>query len=165
MEKGRLGMSATIPESVQQVLNEYIALVHQALPGLLTGVYLHGSVALNAFNPGLSDVDFISITSRRCTATDVDALRTLHHTLIQRYPQAHLEGCYLLPEDVGRFEEAMPPHPYIHDGIFQASGYHDINAVTWWVLKHCGVAVYGPPPDQFDIQIDWESLLLKMHHN
>ncbi len=52
-------MSTAIPQSVQHVLNEYIALVHEALPGLLTGVYLQGSLALNAFSPGLSDIDFI----------------------------------------------------------------------------------------------------------
>jgi hypothetical protein len=158
-------MAAALPESVQPVLSDYIALVHEELPGLLTGVYLQGSLALNAFNPGLSDVDFISITSRRCAAADIDSLRAIHHQLIQRYPSVQLEGCYLLAEDVGRFEDAMPPHPFIHDGVLQASGYHDINAVTWWILKHRGIAVCGPPPDQFDIQIDWESLLAKMHHN
>jgi hypothetical protein len=158
-------MSIAIPQPVQQVLDEYIALVQETLPGLLTGVYLHGSLALNAFNPGLSDIDFITITSRRCTATDIDTLRALHHTLTQRYPLAQLEGCYLQVQDVGRFEDTMPPHPYVHDGIFHASGYHDINAVTWWILKHRGIAVSGPPPDQFDIHIDWENLLVKMHHN
>ncbi len=59
----------------------------------------------------------------------------------------------------------MPPHPYVHDGILHASGYHDINAVTWWILKHRGIAVCGPPPDQFDIYVEWENLLVKMHHN
>jgi aminoglycoside adenylyltransferase-like protein len=158
-------MSAAIPQPVQEVLNEYIALAQAALPGLLTGVYVHGSLALNAFNPGLSDIDFISITSRRCTATDIDSLRALHYTLAQRFPQAQLEGCYLLSQDVGRFEDTMPPHPYVHDGSFEASGYHDINAVTWWILKNRGIAIYGPSPDRFDIHINWERLLVKMHHN
>jgi hypothetical protein len=157
-------MSA-IPQPAQLVLNDYIALVHTALPGLLTGVYLHGSLALQAYTPGLSDIDFISITSRRCTGADIDSLRALHHTLVQRYPQVQLEGCYLLAQDVGRFEDSMPPHPHVHDGIFQASGYQDINAVTWWILKHRGIAHYGPPPDRFDIQVDWERLLVDMHHN
>jgi hypothetical protein len=158
-------MSAAIPQPVQDVLNEYIALVHEALPGLLTGVYLHGSLALGAFNPGLSDIDFISIISRRCTATDIDTLRAIHYTLVQGYPQAQLEGCYLLAQEVGRFEDTMPAHPYVHDGILHASGYHDINAVTWWILKHRGIAVCGPPPDQFAIHVDWENLIVKMHHN
>jgi hypothetical protein len=158
-------MATAIPESAQQVLSEYIALAHAALPGLLTGVYLQGSLALHAFNPGLSDIDFISITSRRCTDADITSLRVLHKMLTLRYPRPQLEGCYLLAQDVGRFEDAMPPHPYIHDGIFQASGYHDINAVTWWILKHRGIAVYGPPPDQFNIELDWQALLTNMHHN
>ncbi len=46
-----------------------------------------------------------------------------------------------------------------------ASGYHDINAVTWWVLKHRGIAVLGPSPQHFAIEIDWDDLLAKMHHN
>ena len=100
-------MSTAIPQSVQHVLNEYIALVHAALPGLLDGVYVHGSLALSAFNPGLSDVDFITITNRRCTATDIDTLRAIHHTLVQRYPLTQLEGCYLLSQDVGRFEDTI----------------------------------------------------------
>lgn len=158
-------MSVAIPPSVQPVLAAYIALIHDALPGFLVGLYLHGSLALGAYDPGLSDIDFIAMTSRRCTVTDIDALRAIHHTLIQRYPQAQLEGSYLQAQDIGQFADAVPPHPYIHDGIFQASGYHDINAVTWWILKHHGIAVSGPPPDQFNIEVDWSDLMAKMQHN
>jgi hypothetical protein len=56
-------MSTDIPQPVQLVLNEYIDLVNDALPGLLVGFYLQGSLALGAFDPGLSDIDFFSITS------------------------------------------------------------------------------------------------------
>jgi hypothetical protein len=147
------------------VLGEYIALVHKELPGLLAGMYLHGSLALGAFDPRLSDIDFISITSRRCGATDIDSLRAIHDTLRLRYPQAQLEGSYLQWDDLGRFEDTIPPYPHIHDGVFQASGYFDINAVTWWVLKHRGIAVVGPPSEQFDYQVDWDDLIAKMHHN
>ena len=158
-------MSAEIPQSVQQVLDEYIALVHERLPSLLEGLYLHGSLALGAFDPRLSDIDFISITSRRCTEADIDGLRAIHDTLRQRYPQAHLEGSYLQWGDLGRFEDTIPPHPYIHDGVLHASGHFDLNAVTWWVLKHRGIAVVGPPPEYLDIQVDWDGLIAKMHHN
>jgi hypothetical protein len=158
-------MPAEIPQSVQQVLDEYVALIHEALPGFLNGLYLHGSLALGAFDPRLSDIDFISIISRRCSATDIDSLRAIHDRLVQRYPQAHLEGSYLQWSELGRFEDTMPPCPYIHDGIFHASGHFDINAVTWWVLKHRGIAVVGPPAEQFDFQVDWDDLIAKMHHN
>jgi Domain of unknown function (DUF4111) len=158
-------MPAVIPQSVQQVLDEYTALIHEQLPGLLAGVYLHGSLALGAFDPRLSDIDFISITSRRCSATDIDSLRAIHDALRQRYPQAHLEGSYLQSDDLGRFEDTIPPHPHIHDGVLHISGHFDINAVTWWVLKHRGITVVGPPAEHFDYQVDWDDLIAKMHHN
>jgi hypothetical protein len=158
-------MSAEIPQPVQQVLDEYIALIDEALPGLLAGMYLHGSLALGAFDPRLSDIDFISIASRRSSLTDIESLRAVHETLRQRYPQAHLEGSYLQWDDLGRFEDTIPPYPHIHDGILQASGHFDINAVTWWVLKHRGIAVVGPPAEYLDIQVDWDDLITKMHHN
>jgi hypothetical protein len=158
-------MPAEIPQPVQQVLDEYVALVGQALPGLLDGLYLHGSLALGAFDQRLSDIDFISIASWRCSAADIESLRAIHDTLRQRYPQAHLEGSYLQWDDLGRFEDTIPPCPYIHDGIFHNSGHFDINAVTWWVLKHRGIAVVGPPVARFDYQVDWDDLIAKMHHN
>jgi hypothetical protein len=158
-------MSSEIPQPVQLVLSEYIRQINDALPGLLEGLYLHGSLALRAFDPRLSDIDFISITSRRCTPHDIDSLRSVHHTLTQRYPHVQLEGSYLQWHDLGRLEDTMPPHPYIHDSILHPSGYHDINGVTWWILKHRGVALIGPPPYQLDIQVDWDDLLAKMHHN
>jgi hypothetical protein len=140
-------------------------LINDALPGLLTDLYLHGSVALGAYEPGLSDIDFIAITSRRCTPSDIETLRVVHQTLIERYPHAQLEGSYLQRHDLGGSEAVIPPHPHIHDGIVRASGYHDINAVTWWVLKYRGIAILGPAPETFAIQIDWEDLLVKMHDN
>jgi hypothetical protein len=158
-------MSADIPQPVQQVLNTYISLINDALPGLLTGLYLHGSVALGAYDPGLSDIDCIAITSRRCNPSDIETLRVVHYTLIERYPQAQLEGSYLQRQDLGGSKATIPPHPHIHDGIVHASGYHDINAVTWWVLKNRGIAVLGPAPETFALQIDWDDLLVKMHDN
>jgi hypothetical protein len=158
-------MSTEIPQPVQLLLNEYIGLVNAALPGLLSGFYLHGSLALGAFNFGQSDIDFVAITTRRCTTSDIDALRAIHRTLTERYPRIPLEGSYLEQRNLGQLEDTMPALPYIHDGIFHPSGHHDINGVTWWVLKHHGIAVIGPPPDHLDIPVDWDALIVKMRHN
>ncbi|GAB4212129.1 MAG: DUF4111 domain-containing protein [Roseiflexaceae bacterium] len=158
-------MTTEIPPLVQRVLDEYIELVHTALPGLLEGLYLHGSLALGAYLPGRSDIDFIAITSRRCTPGDIAALGTVHATLSQRHPDAPLEGSYLQWPDLGLLEDAIPPHPHIHDGVLHPSGYHDINGVTWWVLKQHGLALLGPPASQLAIVVDWDDLIAKMHHN
>jgi hypothetical protein len=158
-------MSTTIPPSVQPVVDAYLRLTTITLPGFLTGFYLHGSLALGAFNPRFSDIDFITIASRPCTPSDITCLRTIHQTIAHTYPQWPLEGSYLQWRDLGRFEETISPHPYHHDGILHPGGHHDMNAVTWWVLKHRGIAIIGPSPDQLDIHVDWDDLLATMHHN
>lgn len=94
-------MAADIPVPVQRVLSEYIILANTTVPGLLVGLYLHESLVLGAFNPGLSDIDFIAAPA---------------------HPRLLLEGSYLQWSDFGRREESVPPHPYSHDRIPHASG-------------------------------------------
>lgn len=118
-------MTADIPSPVQQVLQEYMSLVQQTLPGMLVGLYLQGSLALGAYNDGLSDIDFIAITSRRCTTTDIAVLRMIHQRVAQHYPSRQMEGCYLQWADLGQFEDTIPPHPYAQNGILRPRGYHD----------------------------------------
>jgi hypothetical protein len=129
-------MTTAIPPTVQPVLDAYIRLITTTLPGFLAGFYLHGSLALRDFSPRFSDIDFITVASRPCTPCDLTSLGTIHQTIVQTYPQWPLEGSYLQWHDLGQLEEIQPAHPYIHDGIFHSSGYHDMNEVMWWVLKH-----------------------------
>jgi hypothetical protein len=158
-------LSTTIPASIQQLIDDYIRLVTIRLPDFLDGFYLHGSLALDAFNPRFSDIDFVAVVSRRCAPSDYSELRAIHEAINQQYPRWPLEGSYLQWDDLGQSEATITPHPHIHDGILHPSGYHDINAVTWWLLKHRGVAILGPAPDQLDFQVDWDDLIAKMHQN
>ena len=157
-------MDVRIPPSVRPVLDDYVRLMTTRLPGFLEGLYLHGSLALGAFEPPLSDIDFIAVGARRCTPADIACLRSIHTELQRAYPHCLLEGAYLCWEDLGRLE-AVPPHPYIHDGVLRPSGHHDINGVTWWVLSRRGIAVIGPAPNQLGIVVDWDALITAMRHN
>lgn len=158
-------MTATIHHEVQTLLDDYLRLMNDALPGLLEGLYLHGSIALGAYIHGQSDIDAIMVIGRRCTESDIDALRTLHATLTERYPKLLLEGSYVQWHDLGQAAENIPPHPNVHDHILNPSGRFDINAVTWWVLKQHGIAVLGPESAQLAIEVDWDDLIDKMYDN
>jgi hypothetical protein len=158
-------LSTAIPPSVQPVIDDYIGLITTRLPDFVEGFYLHGSLALGAFNLHFSDIDFVTVASRRSTPSDISELRVIHETLAQRYPRWPLEGSYLQWDDLGQSEATILPHPHIHDGMVHPGGYHDINAVTWWLLKHRGLAILGPAPDQLNIQVDWDDLIAKMHDN
>lgn len=155
-------MDQRLSEALHPLLHDYFARVDQALPGLVIGFYIHGGIALDAFNPHFSDVDFIAVISRRCTPQDVARLSEIHNALKAKYP---LEGSYLQPEDLGQPESKIPPCPAIHDGVLQPEARFDLSAVTWWVLKNHGITLRGTPAQQLPFEVDWQLLIAAMKIN
>lgn len=64
-----------LPIVVDDLLNKYIDLVNEYMPNQLAGLYLHGSLALDAFAEGSSDIDFIAVTQRGLTESELKRLR------------------------------------------------------------------------------------------
>jgi hypothetical protein len=150
--------SVAIPEAVRWVMDDYRAFMDADLPGFLTGLYIQGSIALGAFNPGQSDIDFIAVISRRATPDDIARLTALHQKLATLYPTMPLEGSYVQHADLGKLNDAIEPCPYIHDCKFEAGGHFDINRVTWWILKNRGITLLGTDAHDLDFQVDWDGL-------
>ena len=46
------------------LLEDFVFLCQEVLAEALTGVYLHGSLAMGCFNPATSDVDLIVVSER-----------------------------------------------------------------------------------------------------
>ena len=162
-ERGK--MSSVLPPAAQAVLRAYRDLLGDAAPGLVTGLYLYGSLALDAFSPQLSDIDFVAVTSRRCAPGDLAALEKVHSALLGRFPRPFMEGNYVIAEDMGRLREALPPLPHVVEGVLHPSGYRDISLVNWWVLRERGVVVWGLPVADYGYTIGWGELLAAMYEN
>lgn len=157
-------MPDRIPPSVQPTLDEYLARIEQGLPGFMLGCYLHGSVALGEYHPGTSDVDFITVISRRAMPADIAALKSLHADLKHKYPQVVLSGSYLQSSDLGLPEAVIEPCPYYQEGVLE-HGRFDLSAVTWWVLKHRGITLAGTPADQLPFTVDVDTMIADMRVN
>ncbi|MBC5638797.1 hypothetical protein H8S33_18665 [Ornithinibacillus sp. BX22] len=74
-----------IPRMVETVLNEYITLFNEHLPETIEGVYIHGSIALDAYVDDSSDIDFITITNRPLVEEDSTVLSYIHSTIAKIY--------------------------------------------------------------------------------
>ena len=61
-----------IPEDVSAYLEDLVRVLAESAP--LEAVYLHGSAALGAYEPGRSDIDVIAVTSRSLTVDERRAL-------------------------------------------------------------------------------------------
>jgi hypothetical protein len=158
-------MIPKIPDRVQPLIERYLALTGDRLPGLVTGFYLTGSIALGGFNARFSDIDFTAVLSRRLAEADVEPLRYIHNTIAAEYPRWPLSGSYLQPEQLGCRPAECEPHPYYHDGVFHRRGYFELNPVTWWTLKNCAIALTGCPAQELPFSVDWEALVSWMMDN
>lgn len=158
-------MDSRIPAHIEPLLHDFLSSLATELPGYVTGFYLHGSIALDAFNEHFSDIDFIALISRQSTEKDLAALQKIHQEIASRYPRWALEGSYLQWEYLGQMEETIAPSPVHHDNKFEPAQKFDVNSVTWWVLKNRGIALIGPQPQELDLVVDWDVLVAKMKQN
>jgi Domain of unknown function (DUF4111) len=156
---------ARIPELIRPLLQDYLGLLAHCVPSLIDACYLHGSVALNAFNERLSDIDFITVVRHNPTSHDLTQLQIVHRTITTKYPRWKLDGSYLRWQDFGCLPNTIAPSPYVAEGIFHQRGYRDLNLVTWWVLKHHGIVLLGLSPQSLAFTVSWDELVTRMHDN
>lgn len=149
-------MDSRIPVLVQNIINEYIALFHERIPNRLEGFYLHGSIAIDAFIEGTSDIDFIAIVNQQLTEKEVKLLTIIHQELKEKYRSTEMDGYFLLREDIGEKNDTKKCL-YINE-CKAAWVSHTSYPITWWILKNKGITVFGPDIDSFYFEID-ESML------
>jgi hypothetical protein len=150
--------SSSLPAGVKRCLERYQDLLGQFHPPIVEAFYVHGSIALGAYVEGQSDVDFIAILSRPADEAALRVLQQVHHTLAAEFPACPLEGNYLQWPDLGRPAREIGEFPCYYDGHFHVAARHDINPVTWWMLKHRAVVVFGPDPATLRFDADWSAV-------
>lgn len=142
-----------IPKVVDTILTEYINLFNEHFPGLVEGLYIHGSIALNAYVEDSSDIDFITVTKRRLTEEDSKALTFIHTTIADKYKKPEMDGVYALREDLGKLQNENK-YAYYNNGELRFGDYFNFNPITWWVLKRNGITILGEELENvhFDVQ-------------
>ena len=146
------------PANVETAIGTYLEIVDSAVPGLLEGLYVVGSYALDDWLPGCSDIDIVAVTAEPATDEDFGSLRTVHALLQEALPRPHIDGPYLAWGDLV-VEPATGLHrPWTLDGELHHDGdCFEINPVTWFTLAAHGVTVRGPAPQTLDIPTDVEA--------
>jgi hypothetical protein len=139
---------------VASALGIYLDSVDSCAPGLVEGLYVVGSFALDDWIEGTSDIDVVAVTADPVTDDDFAHLLTAHALLAEVPGLPVVEGPYLAWGDL-----VTPPsglhRPWAGDGRLRHDGdCFDINPLTWFVLAEHGVTVRGPTPDRLGIVLD-----------
>ncbi len=146
-----------IPRLVAEICDRYCRELLAEFSSVVIGVYLHGSVALGDFQQGTSDIDFVTVVRRVLTEDDRRVLARVHASLAKAYPKTPVEGVYLMPEQLGKSLEEIPPVPGYHDSRL-TMGHFSINPVTWYELKTLGITLYGQDLATLEFNGDFEQL-------
>ncbi|KKI88921.1 hypothetical protein WQ54_28790 [Bacillus sp. SA1-12] len=157
-------MGKKLPTIVDSLLKNYIKQLDKVLPGRVEGIYLYGSVALNAFDDS-SDIDYITVVNHYLTKEEVHSLSLIHREIEKNYPKPMMQGGYLLWSDIGKKEEEITPYPYYTDGVMYSSGFSSHNPVTWWTLKNYGVRILGPSINELNVKVSERELIEYVHQN
>ena len=145
------------PDAVVRPVQRYLRLADRLLPGLITGFYVTGSVALGAYRPGRSDIDFVAVLRGETDRGQLNGLRLLHAISTASTGWAAVgggrsvfsgtcNGVFIRSDDLSRPVSSIVPVAS-HCGVgFSAGRDSRVNPVDWKVLAEHGVAVRGPLP-------------------
>jgi hypothetical protein len=150
---------ADVPADVRRTVDRYLGVADRLLPDRITGFYLVGSVALGAYRPGRSDIDFVAVLDGdgHLSATDLRRLRLVHVASgLRTGPAALRRGHFAFPGTCNgvfvREDDLRRPVTTI-ESLASQTGTHfrrgaafDVNPVQWTTLARHGVAVRGPEP-------------------
>jgi hypothetical protein len=132
------------------VTDQYLRLLAQDAPGLVTGLAITGSLALGDYRPPASDIDFVSVLSRDPQEQDLVMLATVH----ARLPAApHFDGIYLTAAQLAGDPADLATAPQVLANAFEAAKPGgQLNPVTWLELLQQPLIAGGelppvtPPP-------------------
>ena len=124
-------------------MSTYARLVDDKLPERIRGLYLTGSVALDDYRAGKSDIDFVAVSDTALEPSELEMLRQVHTELRRMLPAPKLDGVYLTWPALAAAPVGMSV-PYCLRGEFESKGDFAINPVTWWTLHRHPLPLRGP---------------------
>jgi hypothetical protein len=142
-------MTLTRYPEVNALMRRLLADQRRVLGDLLVGLYLHGSLTGEDFNPARSDIDFVAATRAPLPTELLPALEEMHAAITHSGLAwaEKLEGSYVPLNALRRYDPDNSAHPALRvDGSFAIDGHGPDWVIQLYVLRERGVAVYGPPP-------------------
>ncbi len=127
--------------------------VDSRLPGLVRNVYVTGSVGLGDFQPEISDIDLVAVSSKGLGEWEFEVLEGVHHP--SRRPQVDV---LYITEDGLLGDPRRLSSPYSREGKFFREGAFAANPVTWRDLQTYALTVRGRPLEEDDVWFDPDAL-------
>ncbi len=147
----------SIHPTVDKIVEAYLGIVDSEAPGLVKGLYLTGSTALDEFRPHTSDIDFVAVTVTRPDSAETAALARTHARLRHLYRRPFFDGLYVTWDNLAHHSSQAEGLPCSSEGSFHSCGSRG-DPVTWHTIARRGIACRGPEPEALAVWTDTEWL-------
>jgi hypothetical protein len=139
--------SPTQYQEVNEFLEQLLTNQQTLLGKYFVGLYLGGSVALDAFNPTTSDLDFLTITTGPLPSETISDLEHLHRQLYAMPSRwgRKLDGSYVPQMVVRHWTASHPPCPFVEGDEFQVTNQGSA-VIQRHIIREHGVTIVGPNP-------------------
>lgn len=147
-----------LPRAVETVVTDYLRRLGAERLPTLHDLYLVGSVALDDFRPGASDIDFVAVVEADLSEEACEGLARVYAGLNEAGGPL-LDGPYLTVEALRRLPTDYASAPFSLEGRFRRGEVcREVNPAVWRCLALHGRMVLGPPPAELGIADDGEVL-------
>jgi len=148
-----------LPKDVEIVINYYLNVFNAKLPDLVESFFIVGSIVLNDYREGKSDIDFVSVINRDVTPDEVNTIKEIHKEISSKYPESKLEGSYVTPQQMGKPDKDMGSILYFDGNLKYDCKSGNASIVTWFMLKKYGITINGKLPEHYVSSIDVDDLV------
>ncbi len=146
-------------ELAGRVLADYVRWTDELAPGVIDGIYVVGSLALDDFHEDTSDIDFVGVLHADPSPEQLAALASVHGKVTAGWRRPYLDGVYLTPADLAAGPRVGTPRPAVHMHEFTAASTFAQDQITWHTLARHGVTVAGVPAGELGIRTDRHELI------
>jgi hypothetical protein len=142
-----------LPSGAAGAINRYLDALDAAMPGVVVGLHVCGSLALGDYAPARSDIDVVTVV-----ADELDARQRSHAAEIHRVVATRVDGPYLTPVQLATRPDAVGPVPFHVDGRFETGPCHEVSPITWSILAERAITVRGRSPRAAGVRADPEAV-------
>jgi predicted nucleotidyltransferase len=158
-----------LPVEVARSVELFLTAVDELAPGVVTGFYLVGSVALGDFHPRgagrgrlstASDIDFVAVTDSRLEreSPEMAAFAEAYARTVARFPRPHFDGAVLTWSDLAAGPDSCLDVSGAHESRFTPIGDFGANPVMFCELAWHGIAARGPQPADVEVRASSDAL-------
>jgi hypothetical protein len=138
-----------IPDGAAAALERYLEAVDAAVPGLVVGLHVVGSLALGDYHPDRSDIDIVAVVAHTPDPAARSLLAEIHRVVATR-----TDGPYIPAVALAGAPEAVGPVAFHVAGRFEFGDSHEVSPITWSILEHDALTVRGPSPTDLGVHAD-----------